>query len=127
MATCDWVLVCEHLIFDKLGKVSIIGVFNRINAKAVPTSFARISVVSDIQGEPEESVVVTVRLVGPNNGEPLFNRTLDKVSLSKAGGSYAAVTIENVMLPTFGTYHFEVLIGGTVAKSREFAVVHAKE
>ena len=48
----NYTLACDQVIVDINGKISIIGIFNKINAKSTPAVHTRFTITTNIMGHP---------------------------------------------------------------------------
>jgi len=65
VAKCDWAIVCDHAFFDEDRKMCMVGVFDRIFARAVPATHLQAFLVLKLVGEPKEKAKVRVDIVRP--------------------------------------------------------------
>ena len=68
MAECEWAILCDHTFKDEHGKICLIGIFDRISAKSVPTTHHQLAVVMKFVGDPKEQIRFRVEIVRPTGG-----------------------------------------------------------
>jgi len=121
MAVCTWAVLCDYAFLDDHGKMCLIGIFDRINTKGVPTTHAHASLVLRLRGEPGEDVRVRVEMIRPT-GAPQ-GRTEQNVKLSPAGDAGIQMSLASLPLPDFGRYAFTITLNDEVRQTLEFQVV----
>ncbi len=108
MANCDWAIVCDHAFYDENRKICMIGVFDRIFAKAVPATHHQASLVLKLIGEAKERTKVRVDIVRPNGD--VLGKVEGTSELGNDGTSQLHLGIRGLPLPDFGIYAFNIYI-----------------
>jgi hypothetical protein len=113
----DLALVCDHAIVDQVGKLSVIGIFERIWVQSFPTVHPRLHLVLRLKGRRtevgEHPVVILLR--DPDGTEVLRGDGTVHIGEPPAGVTEveaSAVLPFDVPLDRAGTYHFEILVDG---------------
>lgn len=96
-------VLCDLASVSREGKLSIIGIFDRIFANKIPSSFIRLFVVATIEGEPSVDYQIKLNIQDPQGKEILPPKFL-KVRLGGNGRSNLITDIVNMPLPEFGEY-----------------------
>lgn len=118
-------VICDTVIEDKLtGKKSLIGLFNNITAKNVPTAHPSLNVYI-ILTEGNGSYEGKLRCLVEDNpvleiGGPLTFKHPHQIAEWN-------FSLRNLPLPKFGDYRFELLCDGKLVISRKFKVSPIKK
>jgi len=115
VAKCDWAIVCDHAFFDEDRKMCMVGVFDRIFARAVPATHLQAFLVLKLVGEPKEKAKVRVDIIRP------YGDVLGKIEgtseLGDDGTSQLKLGIRGLPLPDFGIYAFNIYIADELDKT----------
>ncbi len=118
-------VICDTVIEDKLtGKKSLIGLFNNINAKSVPTAHTGLNVY-----------IALTEGIGSYEGK--LKCLVDDDRVLEIGGPLTFkhphqivewnFNLRNLPLPKFGEYRFELLCDEKLVTSRKFKVSPIKK
>lgn len=118
-------LLCENVIFDNTGKVSLIGIFHNIDVRSLPAVHGKLELVGFFDStdlKEEKEFEVNIKLLEPGSKElvniPSFK---GKVSPEKKE-IIMDVSFNNIQLTTEGIYNFEVYLNGEKLGNKELTV-----
>jgi hypothetical protein len=95
--------LCDFAMVSQEGKLSVIGMFDRIFTKKIPSSFVRSFVVAIVEGEPNNEYEIEFNIQGADGKSILPSKTL-KIKLGNSGRSNLITDLVNMPLPNFGEY-----------------------
>ena len=126
MAECDWVILCDYAFQDVGRKICLIGVFDRVFTKAVPSSLHQSALAIKLIGQPSEHVAFRVEIVRPTGGQ--LGKFEGAVELSSdTGVAELQFGIAGLPLPDFGLYNFNIFVGDELAKTVGFLVMQPSQ
>ena len=113
-------LVCDHAIIDQHGKLSVLGIFDRIWVERFPAIHPRLHLVLRLKGRRTEvgDHGVLIQLVDDGGREVLRGEGNVQIGEPPAGVvdiEAAAVLAFDVPLERAGVYTFEIAVDGTRA------------
>ena len=110
-----WSHLCDYATIDASGKPTIVGDFDRINARSLPIQFPLFFVISKWNGYSGEYFTHRVRVVSPS-GQEISSTEEVNVTIRAIGNSDGNhVNIDSFMmmqLQEFGEYAIEILLNG---------------
>ena len=120
-------LVCDHAIIDQHGKLSVLGIFDRIWVERFPAIHPRLHLVLRLQGRRTEigDHTVLIQLVDMQGQEILRGEGNVAIGEPPAGVldiEAAAVLAFDVPLERPGIYTFEIAVDGARSASVPIAV-----
>lgn len=121
MAQCEWAILCDYAFRDEGRKTCVIGIFDRIFTKGVPSAHHQAALVLRLSGQPGEQTHVRVELVRPTGGG-LAKLEAD-VTLGPNAGADVQLNFAGMPLPDYGTYSFNVYLDDDLGKTIPFQVV----
>jgi hypothetical protein len=115
-------LVCDHAIIDQHGKLSVLGIFDRIWVERFPAIHPRLHLVLRLKGRRTEvgDHAILIQLVDDAGREVLRGEGNVQIGEPPAGIvdiEAAAVLAFDVPLERAGVYTFEITVGGAHAVS----------
>jgi len=115
-------LVCDHAIIDQHGKLSVMGIFDRIWVERFPAIHPRLHLVLRLRGRRTEigDHTVLIQLLDMNGQEILRGEGLVAIGEPPAGIvdiEAAAVLAFDVPLERPGVYTFEIAVDGAHSNS----------
>jgi Family of unknown function (DUF6941) len=121
-------LVCDHAIIDQHGKLSVLGIFDRIWVERFPAIHPRLHLVLRLKGRRTEigDHTVLIQLVDQSGQEILRGEGNVAIGEPPAGVldiEAAAVLAFDVPLEKPGVYTFEIAVDGAQAVSVPVTVV----
>jgi hypothetical protein len=121
-------LVCDHAIIDQHGKLSVLGIFDRIWVERFPAIHPRLHLVLRLKGRRTEigDHTVLIQLVDGSGQEILRgegNVTIGEPPAGVVDIEAAAVLAFDVPLEKAGVYTFEIAVDGAQAASVPVTVV----
>jgi hypothetical protein len=128
--TIDLSLLCDAATVDAAGKLNVLGVFDRIQARELPARHGRICLVIRLAARAGDAGEHTaeIRLVTPD-GEDLV-RLDGKLQVGPAHGDEVTriphvLNLDGLVFPKEGAYSFEIAIDGDPLASIPLRIVHA--
>ena len=120
-------LVCDHAIIDQHGKLSVLGIFDRIWVERFPAIHPRLHLVLRLKGRRTEvgDHTVLIQLVDDTGREILRGEGNVQIGEPPAGIldiEAAAVLAFDVPLERAGVYTFEIAVDGARVASVPIAV-----
>lgn len=113
---CNWIHFCDYAFQDSGGKSCLLGVFDRIRVKRVPTTHSRCFIVAQIQGEPLTEAKLRVQIVRPADRGSTFDSTFS-FRFGEDGLLGLQLVIEQLQLPDSGRYMLQLSVGPEVLKA----------
>ena len=113
-------VVCDHALIDQAGKLSVIGIFERIWVERFPAVHPRLHLVLRLKGRRTEigDHPIVIRLLDPEGHEVLRGDGAVQIGEPPAGVlevEAGAVLAFDVPLERPGTYQFEISVDGQIA------------
>ncbi len=120
-------LVCDHALIDQAGKLSVLGIFERIWVERFPALHPRLHLVLRLKGRRTEvgHHPVTIVLRDPQGREILRGDGSVQIGEPPAGVTEveaAAILVFDVPLETAGAYHFDITVDGELLASLPITV-----
>lgn len=107
----NYVLMCDQVIVDKYGKISIIGIFNKINAKNTPAIHTRFTITTNIMGRPGTSYAEKIEIINLQDNKSIAF-VEGKLEFKETGRNNFFGNFINTIFPVFGKYWIKVSIDG---------------
>jgi hypothetical protein len=113
-------VVCDHALIDQSGKLSVIGIFERIWVERFPAVHPRLHLVLRLKGRRTEigQHPIVIQLMDPDGREVLRGDGAVQIGEPPAGVTEVeagAVLAFDVPLERAGTYHFAITVDGQPA------------
>ncbi len=120
-------LVCDHALIDQAGKLSVLGIFERIWVERFPAVHPRLHLVLRLKGRRTEigEHPVTIVLHDPGSREVLRGDGMVQIGEPPAGVTEveaAAILVFDVPLETAGAYHFNITVDSELLASLPITV-----
>ncbi len=120
-------VVCDHALIDQAGKLSVIGIFERIWVERFPAVHPRLHLVLRLKGRRTEvgDHPVAIVLKGPDGSEVLRGDGSVQIGEPPAGVTEVeagAVLAFDVPLERAGTYTFDIAVDGARSATVPVAV-----
>ena len=120
-------LVCDHALIDQAGKLSVLGIFERIWVERFPAVHPRLHLVLRLKGRRTEigDHPVTIVLHDPSGREILRGDGMVQIGEPPAGVTEveaAAILVFDVPLETAGAYHFNITVDNDLLASLPITV-----
>lgn len=115
--------LCDHALTSKEGKLSVIGIFDRMFVQKIPTSFARFFVVAVLIGDPNSQHNVSLSIKDPQGNEVLTQVKKIAIKLGSTGRSNILTDIVNTPLQATGEYEVRLILGDKQLGSTKLEVV----
>ena len=115
-------LICDHALIDQAGKLSVLGIFERIWVERFPALHPRLHLVLRLKGRRTEigQHPVTIVLHDPQGREILRGDGSVQIGEPPAGITdveAAAILVFDVPLETAGAYHFDITVDNELLAS----------
>jgi hypothetical protein len=110
----EWALACDYALIDTGGKLSLMGIFERLYAGNFPAVHPLVYIAAQWSGQPGGVVEVELRIWGPS--KEMIGTASQHVELGDNGMSGAIMRLSPLPLPAPGEYVFELLGGGISQK-----------
>ena len=120
MAECDWALLCDYAFLDAGGKMCLIGIFDNIFAKKVPTTHPQASLVVQLRGSPKENLAVRIEILRPTGA--VLQRVDARGEISDEGGAAINLRLMGLQLPDYGAYDCAVFVNDALSYTAKFTV-----
>ena len=102
----DTLALCDYALISQEGKLSMIGIFDRMFVDKTPAVFARFFLVSSLSGEPETSHKVTLSI--ETGAEELLPGKELEIKLNLSGKANIITDVINLALPYPGDYKLKL-------------------
>ena len=113
--------VCENVLISQDGKISVIGVFNRLLTKGWPAIHPKFSVVTNISTSLEEYIEV-VEIISPEN--KTIAKAKNKIIINKKGQSSNFVAdFTNIVFPIEGKYKIRVSVNDKIISEDNYYII----
>ncbi len=116
-------LLADYSNVTREGKLNLLGLFDRINAPALPWTHPQMQLVLSFQASPAEydmMKTVEIKLLDADGNTKFTISSELKVPREKSGRSVpinTMIAINNLRFDTEGDYAFHILIGGDDKKT----------
>jgi hypothetical protein len=122
MPSIKYAHVCEYARIDVNGTVSIIGIFDTINAPALPVNFPFLHVITSLTGHKGETFQFQTRLSAPD-GKILQAAPAVAIAFHQLESSTNQINgYLGVVFPAYGVYSIEFVIDGISVHTIPFRV-----
>jgi hypothetical protein len=102
-----WLMVADHALLDTQGKLSVIGMFDRLFAPQFPSVHPIAFIIAQWQWRPSTVLGSELRVFGPS-GELLVGAA-QQLQTGPDGKTAHIVRLSPIPLPAAGAYTIEVL------------------
>jgi hypothetical protein len=116
--------LCDFALTSKEGKLSLIGIFDRIFAQKIPSTFARFFVVAVLTGKPESQHKISLSIKNPQGNEMLPKVKEINIKLGNEGRSNIISNIVNMPLPMPGEYRATLRKEKNKLGEKKFGVIN---
>jgi hypothetical protein len=115
-----WAFLCDYAIVDAGGKVSIIGIFDRLFTQNFPAVHPILYLVAAWTGPPGGVLAVELRVWSPS--QDLLVGAQQQIGFGPDGRSTGIFLLSPIPLPSPGDYLFELMAGETSVKHLRLGV-----
>lgn len=116
----NYVFACDQTIVDMQGKISVIGIFDRIGSKTIPAIHPRFTVAVNISGVPGSKLNEKIEIVNLKDGQEKTITTISgPVELKEAGKNIFFGNFINTLFPNPGKYWIKVSVGDQVLTDKD--------
>ncbi len=109
---CDLAFLSDSIIDAKDGKISAIGIFDRIDAVALPFTLESAMHVVRLRGPAKREVRLDQKVVSPDGSE--MASTYSEFQLDRFGTMNVLSRIKNLILEQKGQYRFQAFCDGAL-------------
>lgn len=106
----DWAVVADYALIDQSGKLSVIGIFNRLWAPSFPSLHPVAHVVAALTGPANRSFTSELRFWSPTKELVVGGQQLSQIGPDGRAG--AIFRLAPLPLPAPGEYIIELLVDG---------------
>jgi len=115
MLKFNYGFLCDIAHVGSDGKISILGMFDNINAKQFPATHPRMCIFVNWLGD-EGTYKTTMRLIAPDGSEVIPVQKME-VRIPRSGNRTNMIAeLNQIQLKSTGTYHFELCVEGQADK-----------
>lgn len=118
------ILFCDHIIDDRTGKKSLIGIFEAIGVSSFPARHSRMFLYVRFSGAPGERFAPTIRIDGP--GGVLVDFTTPEIAVGPAGTIETSGDFVGLEFPAPGPYAVRILLSKNELRSARLHVNQLK-
>lgn len=122
----ELLVLCDHALTSREGKLSIIGIFDRIFVKNIPAKFSRFFVVAVLKGEPNQRYDISLSVKNPQGEEVLPQTKKISIKLGSHGHSNIITDVVNMPLSQAGTYSIALSQAKQKISTKKLNVVKLK-
>ncbi|MFH0942782.1 MAG: hypothetical protein V1810_01270 [Candidatus Beckwithbacteria bacterium] len=116
----EFLTLCDFAMTSSEGKLSVIGMFDRMFVTETPSSFLRFFIVAILTGKPNTEVKISFNIQLPSRKEVKPKEMTIKIS---TGGKINIINdVPNFPLPEVGEYKLSLKSGGKNLGSTSFIV-----
>ncbi len=109
----NFAVTCDQTIIDDKGKLSILGIFQKIYTQSVPALHNKFTLVINTIGEPKSSYLQKIEIVNPQDNKSIA--TLEqKIEFKERGSNNFIGNFINTIFPNFGKYFIKITIDNEV-------------
>ncbi|EKD87390.1 MAG: hypothetical protein ACD_36C00103G0002 [uncultured bacterium] len=106
-------VVCDYAMFSQDGKLSLLGIFDRIFTKTLPANHPRMIVAATLVGNGNEECKVNIEFIAPDGSLVMQNQSPSMmVKLGPNGKGNVISEIVGFPIQTTGQYKIRMLING---------------
>jgi hypothetical protein len=121
----EWAFICDYALIDVGGKLSIMGIFDRLFAATYPAAHPMLFIVTSWIGTPGSIAIIEVRYWSPN--QDLIGAVQQQVAFGPEGKSTGVFQMPQLPLPMPGKYVFEFMAGGESMRHVDLTVTTPPE
>ena len=114
----NYLLTCDQAFSDEKNKLSIIGVFDRIQSKAVPAIHPRFSIVVNTTGDLNSSHLEKIEIINLQNNLPVASLE-QQINFTSSNMHNFLGNFINTLFPNFGKYWIKVSIDEKIITNQE--------
>lgn len=115
--------LCDHALTSKEGKLSIIGIFDRMFVQKVPSSFSRFFIVAVLTGKPDNQHKILLSIKDPQGNEVLPGTREIALKLGSQGRSNIITDVVNLPLSVTGEYRVTLTEEKNKLGEKKFGVI----
>jgi len=116
----ELITLCDYALNSKDGKLSIMGIFDRIFVKQLPAKYPRFFIVVVLNGNSTSKHDLSLQLTSPT-GKTILPKKEVSVGFGVNGKANLITDITNLTLPEIGEYKFALMeLNSLVAKTSLF-------
>jgi hypothetical protein len=119
-------VACDLAQISQDGKVSLVGIFERIQTDEIPIKIPRFFVVGIISGQPMSKHEVSFRLISPSGKASLNNQRVIAM-LGYDGNANVFNDMAGILFPEYGHYELAMMVDGVVGKTTTIVIEEKKE
>ena len=120
--TLNQFVVRDYAMISKENKLSLVGIFNQVFVRQLPTTYSKIFVVGIVSGKASEVYEVTLKLNEPTGNNIIPEQKL-KVTIGANVETNIIAELNILRFEVAGKYEVELLLQDKTLGKREFSVV----
>jgi hypothetical protein len=122
--TLELLTLCDFALTSKEGKLSLIGIFDRMFVRKTPSTFARFFIVAVLKGKPDSQHQISLSIKDPQGNEVLPKAKEISIKLGSQGRSNIITDIVNMPLPTTGDYRVTLFMKEKKLGEKKLGVIN---
>lgn len=115
MPTIDWAFLCDYAFVDASGKSSIIGIFENINARSLPTTHSQMYIALGMKLNPGDNFEVSSKITSPT-GKEIAQVNPQRITIPAnapgVGKGVVAFGFYGTKFSETGEHHIEIFLDG---------------
>jgi len=115
----EFLTLCDFAMTSSEGKLSVIGMFDRMFVTETPAKFLRFFIVTIVSGKPEKEAKILFNVQTPSKKKALNPKEV-VVKIGSGGRTNIITDVGNFPLPETGEYKLSVTSDGKVLGSISF-------
>lgn len=123
--TVGLLTLCDYALTSQQGKLSVMGIFDRVFVSQLPTKYPRFFVVAILSAAAGRKSALQVQMLDPK-GEPVLPSREVSVTFGGNGKANLLMDIANLNFTQLGGYHLVVVESGKEIGRASFFVSRLK-
>lgn len=123
----NYLIAADQAIVDDKGKVSAIGIFDKIQATDAPALHSKFSLILNISGERDKEYKdCKVEIWDEKNSKELATAIIPAISFIGSSNINLILDFVNILFPYFGKYPLKITIGENEMTTENHYVIFEK-
>lgn len=124
--TVDLLALCDFALVSQEGKLSLVGMFDRMFVSQLPTTYARFFIVMAVSGKPRSNETVMLRLKAPSGTLVLPEKELT-FAIGEGGTANMITDVINLPLTEVGEHSLSLVSGKQTLVTKPLTVMKVAE
>ncbi len=116
--------LCDFAMTSSDGKLSVIGIFDRMFVPQMPAKFSRFFIVLNLTGKADSDVKILFEIKSPSGEKPMTPKEIN-IKIGNNGKANIITDVINLPLSEFGEHALSVKSGDKILDSVIFYVSKA--